>query len=67
MKTYKLGNKNDIHIYAVETDNGYAAINESDLEFTPADAKIYFDSGVYPMTLEEVDQVMCDKAWDRLT
>ena len=39
MKTYKLGNKNDIHIYAVETDNGYAAINESDLEFTPPTRK----------------------------
>src|SRR5690606_21723835 len=41
----------------------YFPLNETDLEYERPDAKIYYDSGLYPgITLEELPQYICDKA-----
>lgn len=64
MKTIKVGKVNDLHLYAVKDEyGGYVPLNEIDLEFVSPDAKIYYDSGLYPsITLAELPQYICNKA-----
>jgi len=64
MKTIKVGTTNDLHLFAVDGGDGrYYPMTESDLNFEQPDAKIYYDSGLYPsITLEELPQYICDKA-----
>jgi len=64
MKTIKVGEVNDLHLYAVDGDDGrYYPLTKSDLKFQQPDAKIFYDSGLYPsITLEELPQYICDKA-----
>lgn len=63
MKQIKVGTTNDLHLYAVEADGRYYPLTKSDLNFESPDAKIFYDSGIYPgITLEELPQYICDKA-----
>lgn len=65
MKTIKVGKVNDVAQYALWDDelNRYIPLTKSDLQFVAADAKILYDSGVYPsITLAELPQYICDKA-----
>lgn len=63
MKTIKVGKTNDIHLYAVEVDGQYYPLSKNDLAHETPDAKIYYDSGMYPgITLEELPQYICNKA-----
>jgi hypothetical protein len=65
MKEIKVGTTNDLHLYAVEADGRYYPLNKADLKFERPDAKIFYDSGIYPsITLEELPQYICDKARD---
>ncbi len=57
MKTVTLGTKNDTTVYAMQTPEGLVPCDQDE-----ADVKIKYDSGVYPMTLEQLDRVMCEKA-----
>jgi predicted DNA-binding protein len=61
MKTIKLGKVNDTYTYAVKVDGRYQALSNEDAQFERPDAKIFYDSGVYP-GISDVDQYMCDKA-----
>lgn len=66
MKTIKVGATNDLHLFAVEADGRYYPLTESDLNFERPDAKIYYDSGLYPgISLDELPQYICDKAKNR--
>lgn len=67
MKIIKVGEVNDLVQYALwDTEwRRYIPLSESDLQFQAADAKIYYDSGLYPsVTLEELPQYICNKATD---
>jgi hypothetical protein len=74
MKIIKVGKVNDLIQYAMwyedEHNAGvpgrYIPLSQIDLEFQPADAKIYYDSGIYPsITQEALPQYICDKATSR--
>lgn len=63
MKHIKVGEVNDLSLYAVEVDGRYYPLNEKDLDFERPDAKIYYDSGIYPgVSLTELPQYICGKA-----
>lgn len=63
MKHIKVGEVNDLSLYAVEVDGRYYPLNEKDLDFERPDAKIYYDSGLYPgVSLTELPQYICGKA-----
>lgn len=64
MKIIKVGKVNDLYLHAVKGEyGGYVPLNEGDLEFISPDAKIYYDSGLYPsITQEELPQYICNKA-----
>lgn len=63
VKQIKVGTVNDLHLFAVKADGRYYPLSESDLNHERPDAKIFYDSGVYPgVTLEELPQYICDKA-----
>lgn len=68
MKIIKVGKVNDLIQYAVKDPdaNRYYPLSESDLQHESPDAKIYYDSGVYPgVGLEQLPQYICDKASNR--
>ena len=65
MKIIKVGKVNDIFLYAIYNEEypRYYPLTKRDLQFEAADAKIYYDSGVYPgVALSELPQYICDKA-----
>lgn len=63
MKEIRVGQANDLHIFAIEADGRYYPMKPMDRIFERADAKIYYDSGLYPgITLDELPQYICDKA-----
>jgi predicted DNA-binding protein len=63
MKQIKVGETNDLHLFAIEADGRYYPLTKKDLGFETPDAKIYYDSGIYPgITLDELPQYICDKA-----
>lgn len=63
MKEIKVGEVNDLHIFAIEADGRYYPMKPMDRMYERADAKIYYDSGLYPsITQEELPQYICDKA-----
>lgn len=65
MKEIKVGEVNDLHIFAIEADGRYYPMKPMDRIFERADAKIFYDSGLYPsITFEELPQYICDKAKD---
>lgn len=65
MKEIKVGEVNDLHLFAIEADGRYYPMKPMDRIFERADAKIYYDSGIYPgITLDELPQYICDKAKD---
>lgn len=61
MKEIAVGETNDLHLYAVEANGRYFHLTESDLKFERPDAKIYYDSGIYP-GVTDLPQYICDKA-----
>lgn len=62
MRIIKLGTKNDTYTYAIRDDfDRYIKMSDEDARCAQPDAKIYFDSGVYP-SITDVDQHMCDEA-----
>lgn len=61
MKEIKVGETNDVYLYAVEADGCYFALSDSDLKFEQPDAKIYYDSGIYP-GVTDLPQYICGKA-----
>ncbi len=65
MKQIKVGKTNDLSLYAVKGDGRYYPLSKKDLEFETPDAKIFYDSGIYPgIGIEELPQYICDKAKD---
>lgn len=63
MKEIKVGEVNDLHIFAIEADGRYYPLRPLDRMFERADAKIYYDSGIYPgISGEQLPQYICDKA-----
>lgn len=65
MKYYALGSKNDIKIYAIKENGHYVPVeisNDNDLHMVQPDAVIYADSGIYPMTLDELHREWCRQA-----
>lgn len=71
MKEIKVGKVNDRHLFAIETTEiydgqeitRYYPMRQMDFLHQPADAKIYYDSGLYPdITLDELPQYICNKA-----
>jgi predicted DNA-binding protein len=64
MKTIKVGEVNDCYIYAIKIDGCYVPLNEQDLNFEKPDAKIYYDSGIYP-GVTNLPQHICSKASNR--
>lgn len=61
MKTINVGKKNDLHLYAAEFDGVFFPLDEKDLEFETADAKINYDSGLYPSIIN-IPHYICTKA-----
>jgi hypothetical protein len=61
MKQIKTGETNDLHLYAVEVDGQYFPLAEADLNFEKPDAKIFYDSGIYP-GVTDLPQYICGKA-----
>lgn len=61
VKEIAVGETNDLHLYAVEANGRYFHLTESDLKFERPDAKIYYDSGIYP-GVTDLPQYICDKA-----
>lgn len=62
---------NDLYLWAIEDtqyyegekDTRYYPMGKMDHIYQAADAKIYYDSGLYPgITLEELPQYICSKA-----
>lgn len=66
MKTIRVGENNDLYLYAIKDEYGrYYPLNDADLQWETPDAKIYYDSGLYPgITIEELPQYICNKAGD---
>jgi hypothetical protein len=63
MKEIKVGTTNDLHLFAIEADGRYYPMTQKDRMFERADAKIFYDSGIYPgISIEELPQYICDKA-----
>lgn len=63
MKTIAVGERNDISLYAIRYEGRYYPLTDDDLEHEQPDAKIKYDSGIYPgITLEELPQYICNKA-----
>lgn len=65
MKIIKVGEKNDIYMFAAkDEDSGrYYPLSEIDLDYQKPDAKIYYDRGIYPsITQSELPQYICNKA-----
>jgi predicted DNA-binding protein len=61
MKTIKLGKINDTYTFAVKIDGRYVKMSNQDANYERPDARIYYDSGIYP-GIADVDQYMCNQA-----
>lgn len=61
MKTINLGTKNDATVYAIKVNGKYEPISKIDREFVAPDAKINYDSGIYP-GVTHLLQYICNKA-----
>lgn len=63
MKIISVGETNDLWLHAIEVDGKFYPLKQLDLMYTRPDAKIYYDSGIYPgITFEELPQYICNKA-----
>lgn len=71
VKEIKVGEVNDLYLWATEDtqyfegekDTRYCPMSKIDHLYQSADAKIYYDSGIYPgITPEELPQYICNKA-----
>lgn len=62
VKEIKVGEVNDCHFYAMKTEHGgYVELSKRDMEFEQPDAKIYYDSGIYP-GVSDLPTYICGKA-----
>lgn len=65
MKQIKVGEVNDLYLHAVWADGRYYPMKQIDFVYIRPDAKIYYDSGIYPgIRIDDLPQYICDKARD---
>lgn len=62
MKHIRVGEVNDLHLYAMDDGvGGYVHLTDLDMNYEKPDAKIYYDSGIYP-GVTDLPQYICNKA-----
>lgn len=63
MKVIRVGEKNDLHLFAAEDGGRFYPLTKIDLDHERPSAKIYYDEGIYP-SITNVPDYICAKASD---